>query len=836
MAGNSGSFRVRFHPSYATSGSGYYLTINWSQSDPFSEQAIRTNTTTLTATMYVGGKGSGYHINASAKNNHKIIVNSVSKTGTSAVGFSSENNYTARTLMSASFPITHNTNGTATAVIRGQANINISTSSGKIGTAYIPGSGSGNTQSLTLATIPRPSTTSISQSSMVEIGNTIIFNINKNLDELTHTLLYSFDKTTWKTIASNITDTTLSWDLSESLAENFPNTTSTLIHFRTDTYLNNNNSLQKIGSEQFSTTLSLKREVGKPILSELIVKHTNPKIDQTNNLLENYLILNKSQISASTNANPFGGAEIKYFVYNINGISYNISPSGENLTNGIYSFLLKDNIGSIAKDLKLNISVYAIDSRGFQSDPVTATKESVLAYRSPTISNIKMIRGRWVTEQIDGESKTVFEEYAAGKILKLNFMYNIDPLSTENGTNLNSKNLSFKYSVNGSSLSSPEIKPLENFESDINLGYSFIPDTFPEIDLNAQYRIYLAVQDALSSITEILNIRSKGTLLNFGASGYSAAIGGKAIDDKFTIFYPTLFHEGIEYKELVTDGSEASVNLNDLTSGWYSFRGTPSDEKYNFPLTPTEIYNLNLIDKGTIQVSGLSSSSIEWQIQKISYLSEEGKIFSFSRSYSGTWSNWEKDGGMDEDSKIDYSRITAIESSAGEVMLSNNQGSFDLVGLDNSFKNYLDNYFKTYALDIIYPIGSIYIGTDKNKSPSVLFGGTWELIQGKFLYAAEDGQSSGVSGGAKTDSVTLSVDNHRHLTGAGINGNNIVVQNINEFIKNTVSEGYARTVTGTTGGTTAYITYTSYNGGFDKTFTVDTMPPYLTVYVWKRTK
>ena len=191
---------------------------------------------------------------------------------------------------------------------------------------------------------------------------------------------------------------------------------------------------------------------------------------------------------------------------------------------------------------------------------------------------------------------------------------------------------------------------------------------------------------------------------------------------------------------------------------------------------------------------------------------------------------------MDEDSKIDYSRITAIESSAGEVMLSNNQGSFDLVGLDNSFKNYLDNYFKTYALDTIYPIGSIYIGTDKNKSPSVLFGGTWELIQGKFLYAAEDGQSSGVSGGAKTDSVTLSVDNHRHLTGAGINGNNIVVQNINEFIKNTVSEGYARTVTGTTGGTTAYITYTSYNGGFDKTFTVDTMPPYLTVYVWKRTK
>ena len=146
MAGNSGSFRVRFHPSYATSGSGYYLTINWSQSDPFSEQAIRTNTTTLTATMYVGGKGSGYHINASAKNNHKIIVNSVSKTGTSAVGFSSENNYTARTLMSASFPITHNTNGTATAVIRGQANINISTSSGKIGTAYIHGSGSGNTQ------------------------------------------------------------------------------------------------------------------------------------------------------------------------------------------------------------------------------------------------------------------------------------------------------------------------------------------------------------------------------------------------------------------------------------------------------------------------------------------------------------------------------------------------------------------------------------------------------------------------------------------------------------------------------------------------------------------
>lgn len=40
-----------------------------------------------------------------------------------------------------------------------------------------------------------------------------------------------------------------------------------------------------------------------------------------------------------------------------------------------------------------------------------------------------------------------------------------------------------------------------------------------------------------------------------------------------------------------------------------------------------------------------------------------------------------------------------------------------------------------FNLDFIYPIGSIYINTNEI-NPSMIFGGTWERIQGRYLMGA----------------------------------------------------------------------------------------------------
>ena len=56
-------------------------------------------------------------------------------------------------------------------------------------------------------------------------------------------------------------------------------------------------------------------------------------------------------------------------------------------------------------------------------------------------------------------------------------------------------------------------------------------------------------------------------------------------------------------------------------------------------------------------------------------------------------------------------------------------------------------------LDSVYPIGAIYISVS-NTSPSVLFGGTWEEIQGRFLLGRSSDHAAGSTGGEETHTLT----------------------------------------------------------------------------------
>ena len=68
--------------------------------------------------------------------------------------------------------------------------------------------------------------------------------------------------------------------------------------------------------------------------------------------------------------------------------------------------------------------------------------------------------------------------------------------------------------------------------------------------------------------------------------------------------------------------------------------------------------------------------------------------------------------------------------------------------------------------DQIYPVGSIYI-TANATNPSVLFGGTWEQLKGKFLVGVDssdtDFETSGKTGGEKTHTLTIDeMPSHNH--------------------------------------------------------------------------
>lgn len=69
-------------------------------------------------------------------------------------------------------------------------------------------------------------------------------------------------------------------------------------------------------------------------------------------------------------------------------------------------------------------------------------------------------------------------------------------------------------------------------------------------------------------------------------------------------------------------------------------------------------------------------------------------------------------------------------------------------------------------INAIYPVGSIYINVNEI-NPSILFGGLWERIKGKFLVGVDEDDSnyssSNVTGGEKTHTLTVAeMPSHIH--------------------------------------------------------------------------
>ena len=132
------------------------------------------------------------------------------------------------------------------------------------------------------------------------------------------------------------------------------------------------------------------------------------------------------------------------------------------------------------------------------------------------------------------------------------------------------------------------------------------------------------------------------------------------------------------------------------------------------------------------------------------------------------------------------------------------------------------------VIDMVYPVGAIYMSVNST-NPGNLFGGKWEQIKDRFLLAAGDSYAAGSTGGEA--SHTLSVEEmppHSHseffnISGVGrvtAGGGSISGTEFYEILKS-ASQGRA------SGGAT----YTSYAGGGAAH---NNMPPYLTVYMWKR--
>lgn len=144
-----------------------------------------------------------------------------------------------------------------------------------------------------------------------------------------------------------------------------------------------------------------------------------------------------------------------------------------------------------------------------------------------------------------------------------------------------------------------------------------------------------------------------------------------------------------------------------------------------------------------------------------------------------------------------------------------------------------------------YPIGSIYMSVNAT-SPDTLFGGTWERITGRFLLAATDGgavntnsnewQAPGSMAGEAAHTLSIeempahthgAVGDHRHTD---------YHSSVNRGTGNTATRvgpyGYTTSgASGVTGGAAGAHEHASVGANWSH----NNMPPFLAVYVWKRT-
>ena len=144
-----------------------------------------------------------------------------------------------------------------------------------------------------------------------------------------------------------------------------------------------------------------------------------------------------------------------------------------------------------------------------------------------------------------------------------------------------------------------------------------------------------------------------------------------------------------------------------------------------------------------------------------------------------------------------------------------------------------------FILDNVYPVGSIYMNVNST-NPGTLFGGTWEQIQGKFLLGMSSSYPAGSSGGEATHKLTSNeIPEHAHYLGQM--GNTIRMLPSNLAANDPNQEMYTTQVNSS--GSGYFKPTVTWGGYFLAAQLVNTpydqphnnMPPYLSVYIWKRT-
>ena len=199
-------------------------------------------------------------------------------------------------------------------------------------------------------------------------------------------------------------------------------------------------------------------------------------------------------------------------------------------------------------------------------------------------------------------------------------------------------------------------------------------------------------------------------------------------------------------------------------------------------------------------------------------------------------------------------KITADNLEGGRVAQATNADQAtkaDTVSYDGNYKSFIDAFVSACLLKI-YPVGSIYMTTEKDVNPSTFLGGTWERWgQGRVPVGVDENdtdkifEEAGKEGGQKN--ITLDLANlpeHYHTIGVNKSdgGRRLITTWISGVGSSTFTDWkYSSTPTETSTiltrsySSTAYDSAKTNSAGYSPTTPISNLQPYITCYMWKRT-
>lgn len=334
-------------------------------------------------------------------------------------------------------------------------------------------------QSLTLDTIPRATTPSISASS-ADMGTSVTISLPRASSSFTHDLAYQFNGGSWVSIATGV-GTSRSWTVPD-LASSIPNATSGTIRVRCIT----KNGSTTIGTKYDSMTAKVPASV-VPDSPELAIQ------EATSGLASQFgaYIQNKSKLAVSVAAAGIKGSSIE---------AYQTTLQGKTYTDDSFTSAVLTSSGTVT--IKSRVK----DSRGRWS-AWKSVNVTVLAYAKPKIQALEAYRCNAAgTAQDDGT------------YIAVRYQYSVTSLNSKNTAAMavkykRSTDTAYTSLLTGTALSAnTTAKP-----------------TTPTFSTDYQFDIQMTVEDWFGATTVAATVLPSGkVILDIKADGLGIAFGKTA--------------------------------------------------------------------------------------------------------------------------------------------------------------------------------------------------------------------------------------------------------------------------------------------------------------------